>query len=274
MLWIRYHGDTRMNTVIMPGGVDKQRSREDWGLEINFAEREQLDLTGRISIRKSPKGKTCGFIHSAHTVPGCTEINTHQLLHQMLKQHRRKWPANDSSDVRTAPSSAALWWVKPLRRNTRIKRPARYGFISSIYRKVRLGNSRAAQRLGVRTRGLHPAIPQAGTGTAAVPASHSDVMVPQEVSSPACSEQAAEEVTGRGQTFPWALHPPGCTARPSPEPSWEGESLHPLPREQEREWQQVWALGPSPAVRTCGNSTDIHPELRLQRRVLKEGTVS
>lgn len=84
----------------------------------------------------------------------------------------------------------------------RIKRPARYGFISSIYRKVRLGNSRAAQRLGVRTRGLHPAIPQAGTGTAAVPAPHSDVMVPQEVSSPACSEQAAEEVTGRGQTFP------------------------------------------------------------------------
>lgn len=54
--------------MVLQGRLDRQHCREDWCLEINFTEKEQHDLTEGVRIRKSPKGKMCGFIHSANIV--------------------------------------------------------------------------------------------------------------------------------------------------------------------------------------------------------------
>ena len=176
--------------------------------------------------------------------------------------------------------SAALWRVKPLWLNTRIKRPARYGFISSIYGKVRARRFQGCSETRCENAGSARCDPTgwgracSGTGVSfwcdGAPGGLLSCLLG---AGGGAGNRAGAALSLSPAPTP-ARASSGCTARPSPEPGWEEESQHPLPREQEREWQQVWVLGPSPAVRTCGSSTDIHPELRLQRRVFKEGAGS
>ena len=243
---MRHYWDTRIHTVIMLGRLDRQSSRQDGSLEISFAEREQLDLTGRVRIRKCTKGKHWLHPLSAHSY-GCTKINTHQLLIGC-------WKCTGAGDQSITPVkcehvSAALcvrWLLaEHLDKESNTVR---------VYFFPGWGNFRAALKL-MWEPGICPQWHTGwGDGAASVPAPRSVVMGAQ-VCHLHCLVSFVHRAGKReGADSPQGLAPTSALSAALAEwpglrrsPAWRWVTA-PLSWEQERDWQQAWELGPSHGV--------------------------